>query len=186
MGGEAGADPAPVSRTPRGRRLTLLLLALTALVLVLASPEALRLNLERGEVYVFSKRFLEDIPRRLTGPGRFRFVLQPMLATLLGIRDGLTDARAGREPYVWTMIFGWGARWEVMRTGLRSIANLLLMGILLDAVFQWVIFGVAHPGAAVVVGPVLIAGPYSVARALANRAASAFSLRATSKSPPVR
>ena len=44
----------------------------------------------------------------------------------------------------------------------------LLMGILLDAVFQWVILGVSHPGAALVVGPVLIVGPYSLARALSG------------------
>jgi hypothetical protein len=155
------------------RRLTLALLVLTIGVLVLASPGALRLNLERGEVYLFSQRFLDDIPRRLAGPGRFRFILQPTVAALLGIRDGAADARAGRPPYLWGVVFGTGERRELMRTGLRSIANLVLMGILLDTVFQWVILGVAHPGAAIVVGPVLIAGPYSVARALANRFARA-------------
>jgi len=36
---------------------------------------------------------------------------------------------------------------------------------------QWIILGVSHPGAALVVGPVLIVGPYSLARALSNRAA---------------
>jgi hypothetical protein len=51
------------------------------------------------------------------------------------------------------------------------VVNLLLMGILLDAVFQWVILGVSHPGAALVVGPVLIVAPYSLARALSNRLA---------------
>jgi hypothetical protein len=152
------------------RRLTLVLLGITALALVLASPGALRLNLERGEIYLFSRRFLADIPKRLTGPGRFRFILQPTVAILLGIRDGAADARGGRPPYLWGILFGAGERRELMRTGLRSIANLVLMGILLDTVFQWVILGVAHPGAALVVGPVLIAGPYSIARALTNRA----------------
>jgi hypothetical protein len=52
------------------------------------------------------------------------------------------------------------------------VANLMLMGILLDAVLQWVILGVSHPGAALVVGPVLIATPYVMARALANRVAT--------------
>jgi hypothetical protein len=155
------------------RRLTFALLALTASALVLASPGALRLNLERGEVYLFSWRFLADIPRRLAGPGRFRFILQPTVAVLLGIRDGAADARAGRQPYLWGIVFGSGERRELMRTGLRSIANLVLMGILLDTVFQWVILGVSYPGPALVVGPVLIATPYAVARALANRAAAA-------------
>ncbi len=43
------------------------------------------------------------------------------------------------------------------------------MGILVDAVCQWILLGVSYPGAALVVGPVLIAAPYAVARSLANR-----------------
>ena len=43
------------------------------------------------------------------------------------------------------------------------------MGILLDAVAQWLILGASYPGAALVVGPVLITIPYALARALANR-----------------
>ncbi len=49
--------------------------------------------------------------------------------------------------------------------------NLLLIGILLDSVSQWLIFGVSHPGAALLVGPVLIGLPYAFARALSNRLA---------------
>jgi hypothetical protein len=45
------------------------------------------------------------------------------------------------------------------------------MGILLDSVFQWLILGNSYPGAALVVGPVLIVAPYSLSRALANRIA---------------
>ncbi len=47
------------------------------------------------------------------------------------------------------------------------------MAVLLDSVCQWLILGASYPGAALVVGPVLIAGPYAVARALANRVAKA-------------
>ena len=59
-----------------------------------------------------------------------------------------------------------------MRSGFESVVNLLLMGVLLDSIFQWVILGASYPGPALVVGPVLIAGPYSIARALSNRLAS--------------
>ena len=56
-----------------------------------------------------------------------------------------------------------------MRSAFRPVVNLLLMGILLDAVAQRLILGVAYPGAALVVGPLLVLLPYSVARALSNR-----------------
>ena len=70
----------------------------------------------------------------------------------------------------------WGSltdehRGALAREGFRTIANLLLMGILLDSVFQWMILGQSYPGAALVVGPVLITTPYAIARALTNRAA---------------
>ena len=42
------------------------------------------------------------------------------------------------------------------------------MGILLDSVFQWALLGVSYPGAALVVGPVLIALPYALARTAAG------------------
>jgi hypothetical protein len=155
----------------RGRHVSLVLAVLTVLVLALSLPGSMRAALDRGGIYLFSRAFLEDIPKRLTGPGRFRFVLQPAIAILLGIRGGMTDARAGRPPYLQGVLFHRGLRRELMKSGFESVRNLLLMGILLDAVSQWLILGVSYPGAALVVGPVLIAGPYSLARALSNRLA---------------
>lgn len=148
-------DPATLG-TRTGQRATAMLAGLTLLVLVLSLPGSLRDAFDREGIYLFSRAFFEDLPRRLTGPGRFRFVVQPVIATLLGIRSGLADARAGRPPYLCGVLFHRRRRAELVRSGLRTVVNLLLMGILLDAIFQWVILGVSHPGAALVVGPVLI------------------------------
>ncbi len=158
-------------RVMKGKRLTIILAGLTLLVLVLSVPGSLRDAFDRGGIYLFSQAFLVDIPRRLMGPGRFRFILQPSVAIILGILNGLADARAGRPPYLYGVIFHRDLRGELMRTGFETVVNLLLMGILLDAIFQWVILGVSHPGAALVVGPVLIVLPYSLSRALSNRLA---------------
>jgi hypothetical protein len=57
-----------------------------------------------------------------------------------------------------------------MESGFAAVVNLILMGILLDSIAQWLILGVSYPGAAVVIGPVLITIPYALTRALANRA----------------
>jgi len=140
-------------------------------VLALSVPGSLVHAFHRGGFYLFSQAFLEDIPKRLTGPGRFRFVLQPSVAILLGIRSGRTDARAGRPAYLYGIVFNKTMRRELVRTSFDSVVNLLLMGILLDSIFQWVILGASYPGPALVMGPVLIAAPYSVARALSNRLA---------------
>lgn len=152
------------------KRSTLILAGLTLLVLFVSVPGALRDAYERGGFYLFSQAFLEDLPKRLTGPGRFRFVLQPLVATLLGVRSGIADARADRPPYLLGLVTDGEHRRELMRDGLSTVANLLLMGILLDSVFQWLILGQSYPGPALIVGPVLITAPYAIARALSNRA----------------
>jgi hypothetical protein len=154
---------------PTKRRVTVILAGLTLVVLVASVPGSLRDILDRGGFYLFSREFLDDIPKRLTGPGRFRFVLQPLMAIVLGVVGGLADARAGRPPYLYALILRRDQCRELMKSGLETVVNLLLMGVLLDAIFQWVILGSSHPGAALVVGPVLIVLPYAAARALANR-----------------
>ena len=153
----------------RARRVTLLLASVTVIVLVASAPGALRDAFERGGIYLFSSDFIEDIPRRLSGPGRFRFVLQPLIAVILGIRSGRSDAREGRPPYLYGLVFHPHLRRELLRSSFETVINLILMGILMDALFQWIILGVSHPGAALAVGPVLIVVPYSIARAFANR-----------------
>jgi hypothetical protein len=87
-------------------------------------------------------------------------------AIILGIRSGLADARVGRPPYLYGVLRQRRLRRELLRSGFETVVNLLLMGILLEAVCQWLILGASYPGAALVVGPVLIGGPYTFARAL--------------------
>lgn len=166
------SDQKPVARWLDARRATIILAVLTLVVLVVSAPASLRDAYERGGIYLFSRAFLEDIPRRLTGPGRFRFVLQPVIAIILGIRGGLADALEGRPPFLYGVLFHRQLRGKLLRSGFRTVINLLLMGILMDAVFQWIILGVSHAGAALVVGPTLTLVPYAVARALSNRVAS--------------
>ncbi len=153
----------------KARHATLVLAGLTLAVLVVSAPSSLREAYDRGGFYLFSSSFLEDIPKRLAGPGWFRFIVQPLVASVLGVRSGLADARSGRPPYLSGVLFHRELRRELLQGGFATVVNLLLMGVLLDSVFQWLILGASYPGAALVVGPVLIVTPYGVARALANR-----------------
>jgi hypothetical protein len=166
----------------KSRRTTIILAVLTVLVLMLSVPGSLRDAFNRGGFYLFSSAFLEDIPKRLAGPGRFRFVMQPLTAIILGILNGLADARAGRPPYLYGVFLHRDLRKDLVKTGFSSIVNLLLMGILLDAVFQRIILGAVHPVPALIIGPFLIVGPYAVARALTNRLARLAKKQTTEKS----
>ncbi len=143
---------------------------LALLVIAIALPFAIVDTIEMGRVHLFSRQFLEEIPRRFTGPGRFRFILQPMVAMVLGIRGGLADAKAGNPPYLFGLLFG-GRRRELLRSGMTAIRNLVAMAIIMDILFQLILFHSVHPGAAVVVGPILICFPYALSRALTRRLA---------------
>jgi hypothetical protein len=144
----------------------------TTVAIVLAVLAAIPEAIDTGRVYLFSREFLEDLPRRFSGPGRLRFILQPTVAILLGIRGGLVDARAGHPPYLFGLAFVGAHRRELLRTGFAAIRNLLAAGIVMDLGFQWVLYRSIHPGAALVVGPILICLPYATARALTTRVVS--------------
>lgn len=144
---------------------------LAFLVIAAAIPYAIKDTIVTGRVYLFSRQFREELPRRFTGPGRFRFILQPMFAILLGVRGGLTDSKAGNPPYLFGLLFHAGRRRESLRSGAAALRTLLAMGIVLDVVFQLVLYQAVHPGAALLVGPILICVPYALSRALTTRLA---------------
>jgi hypothetical protein len=153
------------------RRETLVT-AITIVVIAIAMVAAVIDTIETGRVYVFSRQFLEELPRRFTGPGRFRFLLQPTLAIVFGVRGGLADAKAGSPPYLFGLLFAGGHRREMLRDGAAAIRNLLAAGIIMDLLFQMVLYRSVHPGAALLIGPIFICGPYALSRALANRVAA--------------
>ena len=160
---------------PEVKNLTLrrdtIVTVLVFLAITIALPFAILDTFEKGRVYIFSRQFLEELPQRFTGPGRFRFLLQPITAILLGIRGGLRDARAGHPPYLFGLFFSPGHRREFLRSGVAAIRNLLALGIIMDIVFQLILYHSVHPGAAVLVGPLFICVPYAVSRALSTRLA---------------
>ena len=153
----------------RRAKVRRIVFALVVLALLAAVPGSLRYAYQHGGFYLFSDQFLVDLPKRLKGPGRFRFVLQPIVAILLGFRAGVADARAGRRPYILGFFLGDGNRWALIKEALEDLATLLAVAILLDVISQFLILRQVFPGAALVVGPVLIAIPYSFSRALSNR-----------------
>lgn len=144
-------------------------LIIVAMVLLAALPAALTRIAHTRSLYLFSKQFFEDMVARLSGPGRLRFILQPAMAIVIGARHGLRDAHQHLPPFVWALVFEPGQRRKLLGNAIARIRNLIAIAILLDVVSQLLILHRVHPAAALLLGPVLIAIPYSVARAFANR-----------------
>lgn len=145
--------------------------AVVIAVLLAALPGAIWRVIQTGNPYLFTHDFFADLLARLSGPGRMRFILQPTVAIALGARDGVKDARAGLPPFVWALVFHGSRRSRLLRDMFASVRNLVAIAILLDVVSQFLIFREIHPGAALLLGPVLIALPYALSRAFSNRIA---------------
>jgi hypothetical protein len=105
----------------------------------------------------------------LHGPGALRFFIQPFIALLLGIRDGVNDWALGRGPYLAT-IFRQRKRAKVLlRQGLRAIALPLSVAVFASLLFQYLIRARMRFVPALLFAIIFVAIPYMVARATANR-----------------
>jgi hypothetical protein len=113
--------------------------------------------------------FEELIGRLSTGPLRFRLVMQPAMAALLGVRAGFADARDGMPPFVSGLIFRRSARHGDLKTAFRHLMIPILIATILDALVQYVMFGHIRPVSALTVGTLLMSFPYCAARGLSNR-----------------
>jgi hypothetical protein len=112
-------------------------------------------------------RLWKDILGRPGGPMTFRFILQPAMAAIVALRDGVKDARLGRRPYLWAMMRGvrttegrLGRLWE----GIVSTARILILGVIMDIIYQWVVFKSFYPVQAAVIAVLLAFVPYLLLR----------------------
>ena len=115
------------------------------------------------------ERLWHDLIQRRDAPMRFRFFLQPVMAAIVAVRDGLADVRAGRKPY-----FRKALGMARLREGLNATARIILLGIVMDAIYQIIVLERFYPGEAVVIALALAFVPYLLMRGPAARAARRF------------
>ena len=115
-------------------------------------------------------RLISDLTGRLTGPMTFRLFLQPGMAIFFACRDGFADARAGRPPHFWRMVTGppEARKRRAMET-VRAVSKVFIMAVVMDCVYQWIVFRWLYPLEAMVTAVILAIVPYMLLRGLANR-----------------
>jgi hypothetical protein len=116
-------------------------------------------------------RLWRDVVDRSHGPMTFRFILQPTMAALAALNDGIGDARRGREPYLRTILHDRARRGARLSEGLVSIARIILIGFAMDAIYQWRVLATFYPGEAVVITLILAVIPYLILRGPIDRIA---------------
>jgi hypothetical protein len=115
--------------------------------------------------------FTQHLVARVTGPMKFRLVLQPAMALFLAIRDGLKDAREGRPAYFWALFSDRDDRWAMLKDGWKAVGKVFILAMVLDAIYQVIERRWVYPGQAVVVAIILAIIPYLLLRGPVNRIA---------------
>jgi len=116
-------------------------------------------------------RIAQNMIARVSGPMKFRLVLQPCMAIFLAVRGGLQDARAGKPPYFWAVCTDKGERESMMKDGWKHIAKVFTLAIVLDVVYQLIEQHFVYIGEAILVAIILAIIPYLLVRGPVNRLA---------------
>ncbi len=116
-------------------------------------------------------RIVDNLSARVTGPMKFRLVLQPVMASIFAIMSGLKDARAGNPPYFWALLTEPAHRADMLKDGWKSVGKVYVLAIVLDVVYQIIVQRFVYPGEALIVAFILAIAPYLILRGLVTRIA---------------
>ena len=114
-------------------------------------------------------RIWHDLVDRPSGPMAFRFILQPLMAAIAATLHGRRDARAGRAPYFWAVVNKPQERIGRLREGLNATARIILLGIVMDVIYQVIVLDRFYPAESVIVAVLLGFAPYVVLRGIVTR-----------------
>jgi len=124
------------------------------------------------------ERIWTSLLARPSGPMAFRFILQPAMVATMGIRDGIFDVRAGRSPFLWTILSNPDERGGRLHEGLNATARIILLGLAMDTVYQIIVFRAFYPYEALIIAVLLAFVPYLLIRGLTSRVARWYRARA--------
>lgn len=129
------------------------------------------------------ERIWRDIAARPGGPMTFRFALQPCMAAIAASHDGYRDAQLGRSPYLWTILTDQRKGGGRLREGVIATARIILLGFVMDGIYQYTVLGTFYPGEMLVVAVILAFLPYVLLRGFFERLAGRRIARKSGASP---
>ena len=109
-------------------------------------------------------RVWHDLLERPSHLFRFRFILQPAMAGIAALHDGIADARRGRTPYFWALVTRSSRLLGRLEEGVISTDRVLLLGLVMDTIYQLIVLKTFYPAEAAIVAIVLAFIPYLLLR----------------------
>jgi hypothetical protein len=117
------------------------------------------------------ERMWANLTGRPSGRMSFRFILQPSMAAIAAIHDGIRDARTGRSPFLSTVLREPQKRTRRLTEALNATARIILLGIAMDVIYQLIELKTFYPGEAPIIAVLLAFFPYLLIRGPAARIA---------------
>jgi hypothetical protein len=144
---------------------------LPRLILYLALAMIAAGIITRGVGLAEFQRIWDNLLARPGGSLGFRFLLQPTMSIIFAVRDGIKDARKDRSPYLWTVLSDHNERRTRLREGVVATGKIILLGILIDGLYQAIEFNTFFPVEALKVALLLAFIPYLLIRGPVTRIA---------------
>lgn len=114
-------------------------------------------------------RIVENLIGRVSGPMKFRVIIQPLMASIFAVLAGLKDAKAGKPPYFWALLSDASHRAEMVKDGWKSVGKIFILAVVLDIIYQWIVLKFIYPGEVILVAFILAIVPYLILRGSVNR-----------------
>lgn len=112
---------------------------------------------------------VEQLLGRASGPLHFRLIIQPLVAAFLAFKAGKHDAAAGAPAFLWEFFTRPDERARLARSGWKDVSKIFIVALVLDAIYQLIVFHTVHVIQALIVGIVLAILPYALLRGPVTR-----------------
>lgn len=114
-------------------------------------------------------RLWQDLLDRPAGPLSGRFLVQPLVAMLLALRDGVRDGNGEGPTFLIALVTGARPRADLLREAYGAIGRILIVALILDVAYQVGVLGAFYPLEALIVAFVFAFLPYAIARGVVSR-----------------
>jgi hypothetical protein len=107
---------------------------------------------------------LDQLLGRLSGPLNFRLFVMPTVVSVLALRAAWKDLRDGRPAFLGLLIKDPVERSRLFGSALKDIGRIAIVAVVLDIVYQIMVFRWVYPGQVLIVAFVCAVVPYVLFR----------------------
>jgi hypothetical protein len=125
-------------------------------------------------------RFFNDIGLRVSGPMKFRFILQPLMSLIYAVIAGVRDAKKGNEPFFKALVTQKENRKALYSELWKDVGKVFIIAIIMDTAYQLIMIYSKeiqegfHPLEVLITAFVLALVPYIIFRGPINRIVRMF------------